>query len=178
MKPSLDSLPPQTADKYLTVCENLSSGDNVAEACRAAGVGERTFFRALAQDGDGPIAQAYALARKCRADKRASEIEDLARRATLPRDDPEYLEPNAARVAIDALKWLAGKENQTRYGDKLALDVPDARPSLSRADALAALQSGSIDLNGILDSWTKPVEAIEALPPTDSGQGTDLPTEV
>ena len=143
-------------ENFLTVCTSIASGDTVAEACRSAGVAERSFFRALATDGDGPIAQAYAVGRKCRADKRASEIEDLARRACLPRTHADYLEPNAARVAVDALKWLASRENQSRYGDRVAVDTgTPATPGLSRSEALAALQAGSISVEEVLGKWTR-----------------------
>ena len=151
----------QTA-QFIAVCENIASGDSIAEACRAAGVAARSFFKGLAADGDGPLGQAYTRARRYRADMRASEIEEFVRRATLSKDHPEYLEPNAARVAIDSHKWLASKENQSRFGDRVAVELPETKPGLSRADALAALQSGSIDVSEVLAHWTKPVQAIEA----------------
>ena len=33
------------------------------------------------------------------------------------------LDPNAARVAIDAQKWIAGKENARKYGDRQQIEV-------------------------------------------------------
>jgi hypothetical protein len=164
-----------TAETFLAVCENIASGDTVAQACKAAGIGERTFFRALAADGDGNIAQAYARARRFRADKRAAEIEDLARRACLPRDDKEHVDPNGARVAIDSLKWLAARENNGRYGERIAVDTaPSAKSALSRADALTLMQSGALTIDQLMDRWTKPV--VEALPASRSA--TSAPDEV
>ena len=32
------------------------------------------------------------------------------------------LDPNAARVAIDAYKWSSGKKNPKKYGDKIDID--------------------------------------------------------
>lgn len=159
-------------DKYLTVCENLASGDSIAQACKAGKVAERSFFKALAADNDGPLGQAYARARHYRADKRTSEIEDYVRRATLPRDHAEHLEPNAARLAVDSVKWLASRENQSRYGDRVAVDTAiPSTPRLSRAEALASLQAGTLDVGGLLERWTKPVEAIE-VPETEPSTET------
>lgn len=38
------------------------------------------------------------------------------------------IDPNAARVAMDALKWLAGKLNQD-YGDKQQIEVTNVTPA-------------------------------------------------
>ncbi|MCU0791932.1 MAG: hypothetical protein MUE42_03580 [Opitutaceae bacterium] len=140
-------------EKFLRVCENIASGDTIAAACREAGIGERTFFRALAEDCDGPLGQSYARARRFRADKRASEIEELSRRACLPRDHPEWLDPQAVRVAVDAAKWLAARENNGRFGERLTVEDAAPKKSLSRAEALEHLRAGSIDVDEVLAGW-------------------------
>jgi hypothetical protein len=67
-----------------------------------------------------------------------------------------------ARLRIETRLKLLAKWDPNRYGDRIEVEHAVNSKTLSRADALAALQSGSIDVNALLTSWTKPVEAIEA----------------
>lgn len=60
----------------------------------------------------------YARARESRADSRADRIDEITERV-LSGD----LDPHSARVAIDAIKWQAGKENPKRYGDRIEQQV-------------------------------------------------------
>lgn len=61
--------------------------------------------------------QEYERARTRRADARADRIDAIRDRVVAG-----SLDPNAARVAIDAEKWQAGKEQPKRYGDRLEID--------------------------------------------------------
>jgi len=58
----------------------------------------------------------YTRARKEAADIVAERIMEIAEGTLLKGD--EKIDPHAARVAIDALKWAAGKQNPKKYGDK------------------------------------------------------------
>ncbi len=58
----------------------------------------------------------YARAREDQADHDADKIGDIAERVV--RGD---VDPQAARVAIDAYKWAAGKRKPKVYGEKLAI---------------------------------------------------------
>lgn len=60
----------------------------------------------------------YARAREARADFRADRIDGYV--TQLIAGD---IDPNTARVAIDAEKWQAGKEKPKVYGDRLQLDA-------------------------------------------------------
>jgi hypothetical protein len=66
---------------------------------------------------DEQFGSQYARAREHRADARSDRIDDVI-------DDVKAgsLDPQAARVIIDAEKWQAGKENHKRYGDKFSFD--------------------------------------------------------
>lgn len=156
------------AETFLTVCENIAAGDTVAQACKAAGVTERSFFRALAADDGGSLGQAYARVRRLRADKRAAEIEDLVRRACLPKDNEEHLDANAARVAIDSFKWLAARENNGRYGDRITVEDDGPRKTLTREDTLAQLAASNLSIADVFGALTKPAEPVPALPGTPS----------
>lgn len=67
---------------------------------------------------DNPAFSAqYACAREDMADHDADKIADVAQ---LVADG--NMDPQAARVAIDAYKWSAGKRRPKRYGDKLEIE--------------------------------------------------------
>jgi hypothetical protein len=152
--------------QFLAVTENIAAGDSIAAACRAAKVAERSFFAALAADADGALGQAYARARRYRADQRVSAIEDLARRACLPKDHRDYLEPNAARVAIDSLKWLASRENQSRYGERVLIEETAPKAISTREEALATLRNSGLSVSDIFGTLTTKAEplALDASP--------------
>ena len=65
-------------------------------------------------DNDPDLVDKYARAREASADADADRVKDVADRTL----SGEY-DPQAARVAIDALKWSAGKRKPKVYGDKL-----------------------------------------------------------
>ena len=50
------------------------------------------------------------------------QVGDIVRRVMLPDTDPEYLDASQARVALDGVKWEAGKRKPKVYGDKLDLN--------------------------------------------------------
>jgi hypothetical protein len=78
----------------------------------------------------------------------------------LPRDDSEYLEPNAARVVIDAIKWQAGKENNARYGDRIAIEDDRPQAKATREDALKTLRESGLSVADIFGALTKPAEPL------------------
>jgi hypothetical protein len=60
----------------------------------------------------------YARAREDAADTLADQIRELAGRV-----ERGELEPNAGRVSIDALKWVASKLKPREYGDRSRMDL-------------------------------------------------------
>jgi len=95
----------------------------------------------------------YARAREDQADHDADKIGDIAERVVKGEVDPQ-----AARVAIDAYKWAAGKRKPKVYGEKLAIggdaDAPPIRTttkldisalSLEELDVLGAVLQKSIN---------------------------------
>lgn len=62
------------------------------------------------------FAAMYARAREDQADHDADKIGDIAERVVAGSVDPQ-----AARVAIDAYKWAAGKRKPRVYGEKIAV---------------------------------------------------------
>jgi hypothetical protein len=71
------------------------------------------------------FAEMYARAREERAHMVADEIVQIA--------DTE-LDPNRARIRIDARKWWAGKANAKHYGERASLDVNLKRDATTMTD--------------------------------------------
>jgi hypothetical protein len=88
----------------------------------------------------------HARAREERADHRAEKIDEIAELT---------LQGHAARVAIDAQKWLAAKEMPRRYGDHLNVEanvaVKDYR-AMTDAELKAEIAQQMQVLAHILDS--------------------------
>ncbi len=137
---------------YHDICTLVACGMSVRKAVTAKGISSETFYEELTKNDD--LAKRYASAREKRADARAEAIDDLAQRVIAGEIDP-----NAARVAMDAQKWLTARENPKRYGDKLdvtgvpansvnlLLSTRDKLRKLKRAreesDAPAAIEGGA-----------------------------------
>lgn len=103
-------------DAAAEICERISCGESLKSIVRDEHMpGERAVFQWLrTQDA---FAQLYARAREAQADADADLVGDVAQRVM-----KGELDPNAARVAIDALKWSAGKRKPKVYGERLDLN--------------------------------------------------------
>lgn len=95
------------------ICCLIIEGKSLRKACRGDDLPAVSTFMKWTLE-DGAIAEQYARAREARADARSDEIDDIVDRVSNGK-----LDPNSARVMIDAHKWQAGKENSKRYGDKI-----------------------------------------------------------
>lgn len=99
------------------ICERIADGDSLRSICDGDEFPERrTVFRWLANPEHEAFRRQYALAREASADADDDDIRDMAGRV-----EKGALDPQAARVAIDAKKWSAGKRKPKVYGDKVAL---------------------------------------------------------
>lgn len=102
------------------VCERMANGATALEVIRETeGLDRGTLWRwAQGPDATPTAASMYASARESQADAHADEIMDIAKRAVRGEVDP-----NAARVFIDAAKWTASKLRPKVYGEKLDLAI-------------------------------------------------------
>jgi hypothetical protein len=75
----------------------------------------------------------YARAREAQADADADAIADIRNGMLTGQYTPEQ-----ARVAIDSLKWSAGKRKPKVYGDKLQVDQ-DVRMQVELVDATSTV---------------------------------------
>lgn len=73
----------------------------------------------------------YVKSREDQADHDADKIGDIAERVL-----GGELDPAAARVAIDAYKWAAGKRKPKVYGEKLALGGASDMPPIQTTSKL------------------------------------------
>ena len=100
------------------ICERLATNPVSLQAIlREPGMPTQSqVYRALAEDAS--FRENYARAREAQADTDADEIANIRQRVI----DGD-LTPEQGRVAIDSLKWSAGKRAPKRYGDRIQNDV-------------------------------------------------------
>lgn len=98
-----------TRDKIL---EGLADGLSLRTVCAADGMPNiATVMRWISADAEWR--EQYALARANGDDAMAEDIQAIA--------DDTTRDPNDRRVAIEARKWLLGKRQPKKYGDKVDL---------------------------------------------------------
>lgn len=103
-------------ERALFICDCITEGDSLRHAAWRAGMKVTSFMRMVAksEDEETPLVEQYLRAREARADLRfegiEKVIEDLQNRV---------IDPQSAKVLIDAKFRQIGKENAKRYGDKL-----------------------------------------------------------
>lgn len=104
-----------TPEVVEAILERIAGGESLMAIVRENGMpGYSTFIAHLSKDEE--LQGKYRRAREASGDADADKVGDIADRAT-----KGEIDPNAARVAIDAYKWAAGKRKPKVYGDKLDL---------------------------------------------------------
>lgn len=104
-----------TAEIAGEICDRLACGESLAAICRDEGTpAMRTVMRWLRERED--FRQNYTRAREEQGEVDADVVSDI-RQKVLDGD----LDPTAARVAMDAAKWSAGKRLPKKYGDALQM---------------------------------------------------------
>lgn len=117
-----------TQDRADEICERIAAGESLRAICAEGGMpNASTVIRWLAAGDDDMVAgvesefagfcKQYARAREQQADADADRISQLAAETLEGKHDPA-----AARVALDALKWSAGKRNPKKYGDRQVVE--------------------------------------------------------
>lgn len=110
-------MPAVTPEIFDRICERLAEGESLRAACRELGLAESTA-RAYVNDNPEAFAQ-YTRARELQADAHFDDVIDIANEARRGEIDPQ-----SARVAIDAKKWTAGRMRPKLYGDKTTIEPP------------------------------------------------------
>lgn len=108
------------------ICGYIAEGMSVANVAKQDGMPPaRTIFSWLARgagaggDADDPMSflQQYTRARASRADARFEKVDEIMEQVA-----SKEIDPAAARVMLDAIKWQTGKENYSKYGEKVEVN--------------------------------------------------------
>jgi hypothetical protein len=106
--------PSQYTDEiFNSICDKLADGNSLKRICEDEQMPDKaTFYRWINDNKD--LCDKYARAKEDSSDALADDIQDIGDKVLTG----EY-EPNNARVAIDAKKWIASKLKPKKYGDKI-----------------------------------------------------------
>ncbi len=116
-----------TASMAERICERIAEGEPLTRICRDEQIpAYRTVLGWRVANEE--FQHMYARAREDAADTLADQIRELAGRV-----EKGELEPNAGRVAIDALKWIASKLKPREYGDRSRMDLTASLDVTTRA---------------------------------------------
>jgi hypothetical protein len=109
------------------ICERIAEGEPLTRICKDRLIpAYRTVLGWRVANEE--FQHMYARAREDAADTLADQIRELAERV-----EKGKLEPNAGRVAIDALKWIASKLKPRQYGDRSRMDLTASVDVTTRA---------------------------------------------
>ena len=100
-----------TQPLFTQVCSMIGQGIALTRVCENAGLPSLTTVYTYMRNNTEAQLE-YARAKSDSGDADQNKIEDLIERVITG-----DLDPNAARVAIDALKWCASKKKPKVYGD-------------------------------------------------------------
>jgi transposase-like protein len=101
-------------EKVASILARLERGESLSSICRTPGMPPRpTFASWVTADVDG-LADRYARARDAGREIMADEIVAIADEAV-----GEPAEVQAARLRVDARKWILSKRLPRTYGDKI-----------------------------------------------------------
>lgn len=106
----------EIAAKFDDILDAISGGSSLRKACNDAGVAASSFIKAVTDEQE--LFERYARARKAQAEWLFDTI-GLIEDGTLA----GKIDPQAARVVIDARKWRLAKLHPREYGDKSQVDM-------------------------------------------------------
>jgi len=113
---------PLSETEYNTIFEKISEGKSLASCLREIPCSFGKFYDGL--ENNTKLSERYARARRHQSESSQSRIVQIIDDVLASRVDPQ-----AARVAIDALKWNAAKLHPAIYADKPLLDIGDNSPT-------------------------------------------------
>lgn len=152
-----------TQDTADAICERLADGESLRLICSADDMPSKTtVFRWLA--ANEPFRDQYARAREAQADSIFDEILHIAdtpiegERVKIDEDGKTETTREDMlghrRLQIDARKWMAGKLQPKKYGDKLELSgdpnaplIPVLNVTIGQAGPVTASEAGGGSTN-------------------------------
>lgn len=131
----LSAYDPVIADE---ICTLMSEGNSLNTICKMAEMPPLScVYRWLATSS--VFQENYARANEQRATARFESIDTV-----LEDMRSGVIDAHQARVQIDAIKWMAGKECARKYGDRVGVDVTGQININVVNERLAALQAGRL----------------------------------
>lgn len=107
------------------ICDQVANGISLTDIGRSEGIAYTVLWKWL--KGEDSRFKAYSDALMARADSEAHRLLSLA-------DGASPDDVNVVKLQTDVRKWLAGKWDRDRYGDKQSIEV--TRVDLSMKDLL------------------------------------------
>lgn len=99
----------------VAICERIAEGETLSKVCAGEGMPDRkTFRRWMVREPE--LRKAYEAARELQSHSLFDEALDLVRK--LKDETLENAKVTALRVALEQLRWSAGKLNPAQYGEK------------------------------------------------------------
>ncbi len=104
----------------LAIIERVAEGETLSEICKGDGMPTPTTFRrwTLARE---EVWEAFQAARELKADSLFDEALDLARAIKKEPGGPQKV--RAHDIAMNHLRWAAGKLNPQKYSDRSQINV-------------------------------------------------------
>lgn len=155
----------KTPELIKEICARISEGQSLASVCRGDDMpGLSTTWRWLAEDAS--FQDDYARAIQARAMAHADRVLDVAEavlRGEIPSD--------AARVALDGMKWTASRLLPKVYGDRTQVDATVTHTHTLHLEALKELSGKG---SGYIEGQAVEIPAV----PTFGGQRLPAPERV
>lgn len=133
-------------DTAMVICTRIAKGESLRKICNDGVASIWTVLGWL--DKNPEFAQQYARARELQADYYADEICEIADDAA---GEVDPIAVQAAKLRVDARKWVASKLRPKRYGDRIEVEsksevlVKDEREAL-RDKVLAAVEGQVVEV--------------------------------
>ena len=125
-----------TAEIADEICERLAAGEGLNAICKDQHMPTEKAVRLWVDEDRDGFSPRYVRAREMQAEHWASEIVQIADSV---RQGATSEEVNAARLAVDARKWIASKILPKRYGDRMTVEGNPDQPLIPTRIELVAV---------------------------------------
>lgn len=141
MRPLNDTMPAGRPSAFTDelaeeICTRIASGKSLRSICLGDDMpAQSTVFKWLSEKPH--FSEQYARAREVQADTLFDDVLAIADQydTQADKEDPDTIQ--RARLRIDARKWMAGKLQPKKYGDKVQQDI---NLTVNHEDALEQLK--------------------------------------
>jgi hypothetical protein len=101
-----------------TVLERIAAGESLRDIAKSDGMPQKATLMRWASE-DAEFRDQYARAMLVRADLKFLELDDVAEEAV---EAETAVKVQGLRLKADNIKWMLGKMNPKKYGDRLDLN--------------------------------------------------------